>query len=255
MWGRFAREGNPESAVFFYVLGRAAAEGSGGFGRCLQIAPSSSLPGVVACVCACGRAACLRTCFPCSPCVRTYGACVPAHVPAPVARTHARLYVRTYVHCMRAHSREGEKAPSQYVRTYARTCAYVRACPRRSLLHAVCARTYARTQFLWAPAPPPPAQRGTAPHDSHPNLFVSRPSPRTHSDRRSARRWGSSCRAPGAARTYARAYTFARALYVRTRARPVQGEMSPSRYAHPCTCVSTSARTSPSTPRYTRART
>ena len=146
--------------LFFNVLGRAAAEGSGGFGRCLQIAPSSSLPGVVACVCACGRAACLRTCFPCSPCVRTYGACVPAHVPAPVARTHARLYVRTYVHCMRAHSREGEKAPSQYVRTYARTCAYVRACPRRSLLHAVCARTYARTQFLWAPAPPPPSAKG-----------------------------------------------------------------------------------------------
>ena len=203
MWGRFAREGNPESAVFFFTCSGARPLREAGAS---DAASKSRLPPpFLASLRAFVRAGALRAyVFPVLPLrayVRTYmrdRAC-----PRP-GRTHARASVRTYVHCMRAHSREGEKAPSQYVRTYARTCAYVRACPRRSLLHAVCARTYARAQFLWAPAPPPPAQRGTAPHDSHPNLFVSRPSPRTHSDRRSARRCGSSCHALWAVRTHVR---------------------------------------------------
>ena len=255
MWGRFAREGNPESAVFFFTCSGARPLREAGAS---DAASKSRLPPpFLASLRAFVRAGALRAYVRVSraplACVRTVRACPRMSPPL----SHARTRVCTYVHCMRAHSREGEKAPSQYVRTYARTCAYVRACPRRSLLHAVCARTYARTQFLWAPAPPPPPPREGGRRLMIPTPTFSYPvRPRAHTLTGDQ---------PGDAvphatpcglfvRTYARAYTFARALRLRTRARPVQGEMSPSRYAHPCTCVSTSARTSPSTPRYTRAR-
>ena len=145
---------------FFYVLGRAAAEGSGGFGRCLQIAPSSSLPGVVACVCACGRAACLRTCFPCSPCVRTYGACVPAHVPAPVARTHARLYVRTYVRALYARAQPRGREGALSIRTYVRAHLRIRTRvpPSLSASRRVCAYVCTHAIPLGPSATPPSAK-------------------------------------------------------------------------------------------------
>ena len=142
--------------LFFNVLGRAAAEGSGGFGRCLQIAPSSSLPGVVACVCACGRAACLRTCFPCSPCVRTYGACVPAHVPAPVARTHARLYVRALYARAQPRGREGALSIRTYVRAHLRI--RTRVPPSLSASRRMCAYVCTHAIPLGPSATPPSAK-------------------------------------------------------------------------------------------------
>ena len=244
---------------FFYVLGRAAAEGSGGFGRCLQIAPSSSLPGVVACVCACGRAACLRVSRAPLACVRTYvRARVPAHVPAPVARTHARLYVRTYVRALYARAQTRGREGALSIRTYVRAHLRIRTRvpPSLSASRRVCAYVCTHAIPLGPSATPSPQREGGR------RLMIPTPTfsypvrPRAHTltgDQPGdgvphATPWGLFVR------TYARAYTFARALCVRARARPVQGEMSPSRYAHPCTCVSTSARTSPSTPRYTRAR-
>ena len=163
----------------------------------------------------CVRARCVPTCFPCSPCVRTYGACVPAHVPAPVARTHARLYVRTYVRALYARAQPRGREGALSIRTYVRAHLRIRTRvpPSLSASRRVCAYVCTHAIPLGPSATPPPARRGPAPHDSHPNLFVSRPSPRTHSDRRSARRWGSSCHAPGAVRTHVRIRLRARCTY------------------------------------------
>ena len=160
------------------MIGRPAVGGSGG-GRFVNVLePSSSPPGVVACVCACGRAACVRD-------SRAPLACERA-CPRP-GRTHARASVRACVNCMRAHTAERERRrplnthvrAHLRLRTYVRT--YARAPVRSPLPHAVRARAYVRTQFLWAPALPQ-ARRGMTSQAFHPNLFartyVPRPSPR-----------------------------------------------------------------------------
>ena len=201
MWGRFAREGNPESAVFFFTCSGARPLREAGAS---DAASKSRLPPpFLASLRAFVRAGALRAYVRVSraplACVRTVRACPRMSPPL----SHARTRVCTYVHCMRAHSREGEKAPSQYVRTRALAHTYARAPVALCFTPCVRVRMHARNSF-GPQRHPPPARRGTAPHDSHPNLFVSRPSPRTHSDRRSARRCGSSCHALWAVRTHVR---------------------------------------------------
>ena len=144
--------------------------------------------------------------FPVLP-LRAYVRCVRARACPRPCRTHARASVRTYVRtcivCARTAERERRRPLNTYVRTRALAHTYARAPVALCFTPCVRVRMHARNSF-GPQRHPPPARRGTAPHDSHPNLFVSRPSPRTHSDRRSARRCGSSCHALWAVRTHVR---------------------------------------------------
>lgn len=160
MWGRFAREGNPESAVFFFTCSGARPLREAGAS---DAASKSRLPPpFLASLRAFVRAGALRAYVRVSraplACVRTVRACPRMSPPLSHARTRVCTYVRTCIVCARTAERERRRPLNTYVRTRALAHTYARAPVALCFTPCVRVRMHARNSF--GPQRHPPQRKG-----------------------------------------------------------------------------------------------
>ena len=146
LWGRFAREGNPESAVFFFTCSGARPLREAGAS---DAASESRLPPpFLASLRAFVRAGALRAYVRVSraplACVRTVRACPRMSPPLSHARTRVCTYVRALYARAQPRGREGALSIRTYVRAHLRI--RTRVPPSLSASRRVCA--YVRTHAI-----------------------------------------------------------------------------------------------------------